>query len=65
MGQTIFPCVQGIPGPVCCESTAFGDFAQAELGQVIGFELAAGPAVSLFKLNSENVVCISEFAVFY
>lgn len=44
---------------------AFADFLQAELEQVIGSKPAAGPAISLFKLNTQQVVDLVELAVFY
>ena len=31
---------------------------------MVGFELAARPAVSLFKLNSKQIVDLGEFAIF-
>ncbi len=48
-----------------CGLTAFAHLAQAELYQVFRFESAAGPAISLLELNSKQVICLFEFAVFY
>lgn len=56
--------MRGVPERMWCESSAFGDFAYSELNQMIGFELAAGPAVSLLKLNSEQIACFCKLAVF-
>ena len=45
------------------ESLVLGDLVQAELNQMVGLKLAAGPAISVLKLNSEHIVRFSELAV--
>ena len=39
--------------------------AQAKLDQMLGFESAAGPTISILKLDSKEVVGFCEFAIFY
>jgi len=39
--------------------------AQAKLDQMLGFESAAGPTISLLKLDSKEVVGFFKFAIFY
>ncbi len=41
------------------------DSAQAKLNQMLGLKPAARPAVSLFKLNTQQVIHFVELAVFY
>ena len=43
---------------------ALAHLAHAELDQVFGFEPASGPSIPLLKLDSKEVVCFLEFAVF-
>ena len=43
---------------------AFTDFAKAKLDQMIRFELAAGPAVSIFKMDPKQVIYLFGLAVF-
>jgi hypothetical protein len=45
--------------------SAIADLAEAELNQVLGFELTARPAIALLKLDTKQVVRFFEFAVFY
>jgi hypothetical protein len=44
---------------------ALAHLAQAKLDQMFGLESAAGPAISLLKLDSKEVVGFFEFAIFY
>jgi hypothetical protein len=39
--------------------------AQAKLDQMLGFESAAGPTISILKLDSKEVVGFCKFAIFY
>jgi hypothetical protein len=44
---------------------AVADLAEAELNQVLRFESAARPSVSLLKLDANQIIRFFEFAVFY